>query len=150
MTTPPPLSPIALHYFRLPRHTWELMLTRMRQLGADAIFTPVPWGFHEIDDNQFDLKGITLPRRDVIGFVEICAAMDFPVILNLLPDPTTGLLFNGFPAWLWRKHPEIQAKDQQGRRLSALTLRHPITLKYARHFPENLRLQILPLLFFHI
>ncbi|HEY86309.1 MAG TPA: hypothetical protein G4N96_14490 [Chloroflexi bacterium] len=138
MTTSPPFSPIALHYFRLPRHTWELMLIRMKQLGADAIFTPVPWGFHEIDDNQFDLSGITTPRRNVLAFVETCAAMGFPVILDLFPGPDAGLLFGGFPVWLLRKHPETQASDQPGNPLPAVTLQHPTTLKYARRWLEQL------------
>ncbi len=138
MTSSAPLSPIGLHYFRLPRHSWELMLTRARQLGADAIFSPVPWGFHEIDDNQFDLKGITTPRRNVAAFVKLCAAMGFSVILDLMPAPGAGLLFNGFPAWLWRKHPEIQAQDRQGRPLAAIIPQHPTTLKYARRWLERL------------
>ncbi len=143
MTTSAPLTPIALHYFRLPRYTWELMLTRMRQLGADAVFTPVPWGFHEIADNQFDLRGLTAPRKNLPAFVNACAAMGFSVILNLIPAPEDNLLLGGFPAWLLRKHPEIQATDQQGNPLPAVTLQHPITLNYARRWLQQL-IQNLP------
>jgi beta-galactosidase GanA len=38
------LHPLEVHYFRVPRERWELMLARARQMGADAVSSIVPCG----------------------------------------------------------------------------------------------------------
>ncbi|UCC88244.1 MAG: beta-galactosidase [Anaerolineales bacterium] len=105
------LRPLELHYFRVPRERWELMLTRLRQMGADAVGTVAPWFWHEPQDGLFDLTGITHPTRDVPGFLETCQAMGFPVVLAASPCVGAGLLGGGVPGWLLRDHPEICALD---------------------------------------
>lgn len=127
------LNPVALHYFRLPRHTWELALTRMKQLGADAIYTPVVWGFHELADNRFDLLGLTNPRRNLAGFVDLCLAMGFQPILDFSPGmlPEARLLNGGLPGWLWQQHPEIMATDSSGNPTAMPSPENPALLKLA-------------------
>ncbi|MFQ5578049.1 MAG: beta-galactosidase, partial [Anaerolineae bacterium] len=121
--------PIALHYFRLPRPAWELMLTRMRQLGATTIFTPVPWGFHQLAEDRVDLRGLTNPRRDLAGFVDVCLAMRFRVRLELAPAPDDDLLHGGLPGRLLNRNPEIRAKDRAGHPLPTPSMGHPTYLK---------------------
>jgi hypothetical protein len=111
----------------------------MRQLGANTVYTPVPWGFHEFAESKLDLTGLTNSRRDVVGFVNLGVAMNFQVVLDLAPVPLTeaNLLNGGFPAWLLDKHPEIRAKNQAGEPLSGPTLAHPTCLKFVeRWFKE--------------
>ena len=93
---------IACHYFRMQRPLWPLMLTRVRQLGARRVYTPIPWGLHEIEDGRFDLTGITQPTRDLIGFVSLCSAMGLELVLDLTPGPAAeaNLLHHGIPGWL--------------------------------------------------
>ncbi len=105
------LRPLELHYFRVSRERWELMLTRLHQMGADAVSTIIPWSWHEPRDGVFDLTGLTHPARDVADFVETCAAMGFRVVLRTGPYVGAGLLGGGVPGWLTREHPEIQALD---------------------------------------
>lgn len=127
------VNPVALHYFRLPRHTWELALTRMKQLGADTIYTPVVWGFHELADNRFDLLGLTNPRRNLAGFVDLCLAMGFQPILDFSPGllPEARLLNGGLPGWLWQQHPEIMATDSSGKPTAMPSPENPTLLKLA-------------------
>ncbi|RME46185.1 MAG: hypothetical protein D6796_09345, partial [Caldilineae bacterium] len=126
--------PLALHYFRIPRPAWELLLVRLRQLGVQTVYTPLPWGFHEFADGKFDLTGQTTPRRDVVGFVETCTAMGLQVVLDLTPAPGADLLHGGLPGWLLHRHPEIQARNRQGDPLPAPTLEHPTFLKFVERW----------------
>jgi hypothetical protein len=105
------LRPLELHYFRIPRERWELMLARVRQLGANAISSIVPWSWHEPRDSVFDLTGLTHPERDVADFLETCAAMGFQVILRTGPYAGAGLLGGGVPGWLAQEHSEMCVLD---------------------------------------
>jgi hypothetical protein len=139
------LRPLELHYFRVPRERWELMLARARQMGADAVRTIVPWSWHELSENVFDLTGITHPARDVTGFLETCRGMGFPVILRVSAHAGAGLLGGGVPGWLIREHPEIRAlgPDTQPRRYPASggappSAEHPTFLKYLERWYQEL------------
>ncbi len=102
------LRPLELHHFRVPRERWEVMLARARQMGADAISTVVPWSWHELREDVFDLTGMTHATRDVTDFLETCQLMGFPVILGVGPYFDAGLLGGGLPGWLLSEHPEIR------------------------------------------
>jgi beta-galactosidase len=91
------LRPLPVHYFRIPRHRWELMLKRLIQMGADAVQTPIPWAWHNPHRDVYDLTGLTHPERDVSGFLETCAALDLRVILHAGPYVGQGLLKSGLP-----------------------------------------------------
>ena len=56
-----------IHYFRVPRDLWELMLLRARQFGADTISTYIPWGFHEMEEGRVDLTGETVLHAAEVG-----------------------------------------------------------------------------------
>ena len=49
-----PQHPLELYYFRIPRERWELMLTRLRQMGADGVSSIIPWAWHEPRAGIFD------------------------------------------------------------------------------------------------
>lgn len=131
---------VAYHYFRLPRQQWELMLARMRQLGATTLYTPVPWSVHEFEDNKFDLTGVTNPRRDVVGFVNLCAAMGFNLLLDLTPGPISraNLLHGGVPGWLVHQYPEVRAQNAQGDPLPTYTFAHPTYLKFVSRWFDKI------------
>ena len=124
---------VGCHYFRMPRHLWELMLTRMRQLGATRIYTPVPWALHEFEAGKIDLRGLTNPRRGLTGFVALCRALALELILDLTPGPIAeaNLLNHGIPGWLLRQHPEVRAQDAAGNPTDQVTFEQPTFLKFA-------------------
>jgi hypothetical protein len=114
-----PQRPLELHYFRIPRERWELMLLRLRQMGADAVSSVVPWAWHAPRDGIFDFTGATHPARDVSDFVATCKAMGLPVVLRLSPYTAgAGLLAGGVPGWLLSEQPALCAlgPDMQPRR----------------------------------
>ena len=85
-----PLLSAEVHYFRAPRDDWELLLARMRQLGANTISTCVPWAWHEPQPGALDLDGRSHPQRDVAGFVRLCGQLGLRVILKTGPTKTKG------------------------------------------------------------
>jgi hypothetical protein len=109
-----PLLSAEVHYFRVPPDDWELLLARMRQLGANTISTYVPWAWHEAQPGALDLEGRSHPQRDLVGFVQLCGRLGLRVILK--PGPFVGgeLLGGGIPPWLLRERPEIYALRPDG------------------------------------
>ena len=97
---PPPLYLADFDYFRLPRERWELLLTRLRQMGANGLMVAVPWGFHELEPGRIDLAGHTNSRRDLVGLLHLATALDLPCLLNFGPALQRGLLNDGLPLWL--------------------------------------------------
>ena len=139
------LRSLELHYFRFPRERWELMLTRVCQMGADAVSTVVPWTWHEPRDGVFDLTGITHPTRNVTDFLDTCQAMGFRVVLAVRPYAGAGLLGGGVPGWLRWEHPEIRALGPENQPRHDPTgsgplpsAEHPIYLKFVERWYQEL------------
>ncbi len=100
-TNTTPLFAAEFDYFRIPRARWDLMLTRLKQMGVNTVMLTIPWGFHEFKQGTVDLNGTTLTRRNVVGLLKLCARFDLYCILN--PGPYAvdrGVLGDGLPAWL--------------------------------------------------
>jgi hypothetical protein len=137
---------LELHYFRIPRERWELILIRLRQMGADAVSSVIPWAWHEPRTGVFDFTGTTHPARDVSDFVATCAAMGLPVILRLSPYTAgAGLLAGGVPGWLLSEQPALCAlgHDMQPRRDPASgsplpSAEHPAYLKSVERWYREL------------
>ncbi|MFN8454219.1 MAG: beta-galactosidase [Anaerolineae bacterium] len=89
-------------YFRLAREKWELMLTRLIQMGVTNLIVTVPWGFHETERSLVDLTSSTNPRRDLTGLLKLCAALQLTCLLKLGPRTQAGVLADGLPLWLLR------------------------------------------------
>lgn len=146
-----PLLAAELHYFRAPRDDWELLLVRMRQLGARVISTDVPWNWHAPDATTIDFGGSTDARRDLVGFVRLCGQLGFAVILNPAPTGDTTLLGGGVPPWLLAQHPEIAAlrpdgavwRDANGAPYACL--HHPMYIAALRHWIAVFSAALLPL-----
>jgi hypothetical protein len=139
------LHPLELHYFRVPCERWELMLTRVRQMGADAVGSVVPWSWHEPAEGVFDMAGLTHPARDLPAFLRACRTMGLQVRLQVAPRPGTGLLHGGLPGWLPAKYPEICAlgPDEQPRLDACLggclpSPEHPTYLKHVERWYREL------------
>jgi beta-galactosidase len=109
-----PLLSAEVHYFRVPRDDWELLLVRMRQMGANTISTYVPWAWHAPEPDVLDLAGDSHPQRDVAGFVRLCGQLGLRVILKPGPFVDAELLGGGIPPWLLRERPEMHALRPDG------------------------------------
>ncbi|MCB0163161.1 MAG: beta-galactosidase [Anaerolineae bacterium] len=100
-STEPPYLTAEFEYFRIPYEKWELMLTRLRQMGLSTIVLVVPWVFHENEGGTIDVQGVTNNRRNLVGLVKLCHQLDFYCILKVGPyHQNHGLINQGLPTWL--------------------------------------------------
>ncbi|MCB0211868.1 MAG: beta-galactosidase [Anaerolineae bacterium] len=100
-TVSPPYFTADFDYFRIAREKWELMLTRLKQMGINTLTLTTPWGFHENEGGTIDLHGTTNPRRNVVGLIQLCKELQFYCVIKLGPyHQNHGLLNQGLPTWL--------------------------------------------------
>ncbi len=114
-----------MQYFRVKRELWKLHLEKLKAIGANTVSTYIPWSWHEISEGQFDFTGKTDPQRDLLGFMR-CVA-DAGLFMSVKPGPYILAEFadRGIPGWLFRSHPEIQARG-----VDMATYLHPVFLEY--------------------
>ena len=110
-----PLRGVELQYFRVSPAKWDMMLTRMAQYHADTVSTYVHWGFHEYKEGKFDFTGKTDPRRDLVGFIELCRKKGLKLILKPGPFIDAETNAGGIPQWLFKKYPETIAVNRKGK-----------------------------------
>lgn len=105
-TVKPPYVAANFDYFRIPRERWELMLTRLTQMGINIVTIAVPWSFHESKEGSVDFQGVSTDRHDLAGLIRLVQKLDFCCILNVGPyHQNSGLLHQGLPAWLAENPP---------------------------------------------
>ena len=80
-----PLFTAGFDYFRLAPEKWELMLTRLVQLGMRGVVVTVPWGFHQPKAGLVDFSGHRSSRHDLLTVLKLCAALK--LICLLKPGP---------------------------------------------------------------
>ncbi len=95
-----PLFAADFDYFRIPSSQWELMLIRLKQLGFNLVTLSIPWGFHESSQGSLDLKGATNSRRNLLGAIQLCQALNFHCLLSPGPYHPGEILGDGLPLWL--------------------------------------------------
>ena len=119
------------HYFRVPRSAWHDRLAAVRDLGFEGVSIYVPWNWHQPTPTALDLRGRTLPERDLLGALDAIAAARLTCTFRPGPFITGEWRDGGIPAWLWQRDPSIVALDANGRSAAAgqaypaLTYAHP-------------------------
>lgn len=108
------LRVVEIHYFRVPRHRWELLLLRARQSGANGVSSYIPWIHHQPTPDAPDLRGDTAAERDLVGFVELCARFGLGFIAKPGPFCDAELLGGGVPTWLIAANPDWWAQRHDG------------------------------------
>ncbi len=108
------LRVVEIHYYRVPRERWELMLLRARQSGANGVSSYIPWVHHEPAPGALDLDGSTSPERDLVGFVQLCIDAGLGFIAKPGPFCDSEMLGGGVPPWLLDAHPEWWAIRYDG------------------------------------
>lgn len=108
------LRVVEIHYYRVPRHRWDLMVLRARQSGANGVSSYIPWIHHEPSPGAVDLTGETQAERDLVGFVELCEAAGLGFIAKPGPFCDSEMLGGGVPTWLLEAHPDWWAIRHDG------------------------------------
>src|SRR5690606_14745601 len=99
-----PLLSGEIHYWRLDPANWCAALQRTREMGLDIVATYVCWDYHELQPGHYDFSGESDPRRDLLGFLALCAQEDFWVIIRPGPYIYSEWRNNGAPDYAARYH----------------------------------------------
>ncbi|KAM4688347.1 beta-galactosidase isoform 1-T1 [Discoglossus pictus] len=86
----------SIHYSRVPRFYWKDRLLKMKMAGLDAIYTYVPWNFHEQKPGEYNFSG----DHDIESFLRLADEIGLLVILRAGPYICAEWDMGGLPAWL--------------------------------------------------
>ena len=109
---PLPVYSGSVHYWRLERDLWPLILERVRSLGFEMIETYIPWSVHETAPGVFDW-GTVDPRKDLDAFCQLCEAQGLSLMVRPGPLINAEMTDFGFPEWVLLD-PEVQARTALG------------------------------------
>ncbi len=116
-----------IHYFRLPKESWEMHLDIAKLTGINTIATYVPWIIHEEIYRQYEFSN----DYDLAHFITLCKKKNLDVILKPGPFIMAELKNEGLPYWLYEKYPEIIPKTWENRAVTTpmIDYLHPTFLK---------------------
>ena len=97
-----------IHYWRLERDKWALILDQAKALGFDMVETYIPWSVHETSPGQFDWGQVD-ERKDVEAFMRLCEERGLWLIVRPGPLINAELTDFGFPEWVLMD-PAVQAR----------------------------------------
>ena len=97
-----------VHYWRLERSEWPLILDQVQALGFGMIETYIPWSVHETSPGHFDW-GRDDDRKDIEAFMRLCEERRLWLIVRPGPLINAELTDFGFPEWVLLD-PEVQAR----------------------------------------
>ncbi|XP_031199680.1 beta-galactosidase-1-like protein 2 [Mastomys coucha] len=94
-----------IDYFRIPRNSWRLSLSKMQACGFNTLTTHVPWNLHEPAVGQFYF----IENVDLLAFISMASEMGLWVILCPGPYIGSDLDLGGLPSWLL-KDPKMKLR----------------------------------------
>lgn len=113
------------HYFRTPPDQWEQRLGLLKAAGFSAVASYIPWRWHEVSEGEFDFAGHSHPQRNLIGFLDLAAAMGLYIIARPGPYIMAETINEGIPDWVFAHYPEVTLLDQHGGRQNMVSYLHP-------------------------
>jgi Beta-galactosidase len=106
-----PFIPVVgeFHFSRFSYLQWEEELLKMKAGGVHIIATYVFWNFHEEEEGVFDWSG----SRNLRHFIDLCAKLEYPLILRIGPFCHGEVRNGGIPDWVFAKPLEIRSNDPE-------------------------------------
>ena len=132
---PTPLISGEFHYFRVPHDAWRERLVLLKESGANAVATYIPWIVHEPEEGKILFDDV--PQRRLNEFLSICEELELMVIARPGPYSYSELRRDGLPLWLADKYPQILAHGPNGEKNEVNkdgSYLHPIFLEKARRW----------------
>ncbi|MCA0755422.1 beta-galactosidase [Paenibacillus sp. N4] len=104
-----PFIPVVgeFHFSRFSHLQWEEELLKMKAGGVHIVATYVFWNFHEEEEGVFDWSG----SRNLRHFIDLCAKLEYPLILRIGPFCHGEVRNGGIPDWVFAKPVEIRSND---------------------------------------
>lgn len=98
-------------YYRDLKDNWRDRLQSLKNLGITVVSAYIPWRHHQTDPKlEPDFIGSSDPKRDVIGFLTLCAELELMVIAKPGPFVHAEVNFGGLPDWTCPlNNPKIEA-----------------------------------------
>ncbi len=144
---PAPLISGEFHYFRVPRKDWRARLLLLKESGANAVATYVPWIIHEPEEGCILFDDI--PERSLTEFLTLCTELGIMVIIRPGPYAYSELCGDGLPLWITEKHPALCSHGPHGEyyaRIRNAAYLHPLFLEKARRYIRAVDEKIRPFL----
>jgi hypothetical protein len=85
------LQAVEFPYYLYPRTLWERELVWLKNIGVETVEFSIPAGYHSPQPGEFDLTGLSSPRRDLVGFVRLLRKLGMRGWVRPLP-PVPGLV----------------------------------------------------------
>ena len=98
----------AVHYWRLERERWPLILDQVQALGFQMLETYIPWSVHETAPGQFDWGQVDA-RKDLEAFMALCEQRGLWLLVRPGPLINAELTDFGYPEWVLLD-PAVQAR----------------------------------------
>ncbi len=124
------------HYFRTPRDQWAQRLGLLRDAGFNTVAAYIPWLWHQPAFDVSDVDGHTHPMRDLAGFLDLAASMDFHLIPRPGPYIMAETINEGIPPWVFNLHPEVAFVGQDGQPQNVVSTLHPEFLRCVERWYE--------------
>ena len=132
---PSPLISGEFHYFRVPKEDWRTRLLLLKESGANAVATYIPWIVHEPEEGTILFDDV--PQRCLTDFLRLCQELEIMVIARPGPYSYSELCQHGLPAWLLDTYPQVLACGPDGVRNGSdrsASYLHPVFLEKARRY----------------
>jgi beta-galactosidase len=97
-----------IHYWRLDRAKWGLILDQAKALGFNMVETYIPWSVHETSPGHYDWGQVD-DRKDVEAFIKLCEERQLHLIVRPGPLINAELTGFGYPEWVLMD-PAVQAR----------------------------------------
>lgn len=106
-----PFIPIVgeFHFSRFSYLHWEEELLKMKAGGIHIVATYVFWNHHEEEEGTFNWEG----NRNLRHFIDLCAKLDFPLMIRIGPFCHGEVRNGGIPDWVFGKPLEIRSNDPE-------------------------------------
>ncbi|MGQ9856847.1 MAG: beta-galactosidase [Fervidobacterium sp.] len=128
-----------LHYFRVNPSEWEDRVIKIKDAGFDSVSSYVPWFWHEYEEGRFDFSGVTDPRRNLIGFLQLLEKYDLGLIFKPGPYIMSELKNEGLPFWIYNAVPQAIARTIDGKQhpTRVFSYLHPDYLRFVERWYKN-------------
>lgn len=113
------------HYYRTPRDQWRHRLGLLKAAGFNAVASYIPWLWHQVEEGVSDFDGHSHPMRDLAGFLDLAAEMDFWIIPRPGPYIMAETINEGVPPWVFDKYPQVAFTSQDGKAQNIASYLHP-------------------------
>lgn len=144
---PTPLICGEFHYFRVPKENWRERLLLLKESGANAAATYIPWIIHEPEEGNILFDDI--PERSLTDFLKLCCELELMVIVRPGPYAYSELCRDGLPFWLADKYPQTLCHGPNGETAVGMynvSYLHPVFLEKARRYIRAVDAAVRPFL----